>query len=64
MALKIIKLGMDTKQVIARFEAERQAWLRACCGLADTVSEAGEPFPRGPKCLFGVGFELLHEGSR
>ena len=26
VALKIIKLGMDTKQVIARFEAERQAW--------------------------------------
>ncbi len=25
LALKIIKLGMDTKQVIARFEAERQA---------------------------------------
>jgi serine/threonine protein kinase len=25
MALKVIKLGMDTKQVIARFEAERQA---------------------------------------
>ena len=25
MALKIIKLGMDTRQVIARFEAERQA---------------------------------------
>ena len=25
VALKIIKLGMDTKQVIARFEAERQA---------------------------------------
>ena len=25
MALKIIKLGMDTNQVIARFEAERQA---------------------------------------
>ncbi|UCG59088.1 MAG: hypothetical protein JSU70_06180, partial [Phycisphaerales bacterium] len=24
VALKIIKLGMDTKQVIARFEAERQ----------------------------------------
>src|SRR5205814_4764078 len=24
-ALKVIKLGMDTKQVIARFEAERQA---------------------------------------
>ncbi len=25
VALKIIKLGMDTKQIIARFEAERQA---------------------------------------
>src|SRR5262249_9772595 len=25
VALKIIKLGMDTKQVMARFEAERQA---------------------------------------
>ena len=25
MAFKVIKLGMDTKQVIARFEAERQA---------------------------------------
>ena len=25
VALKIVKLGMDTKQVIARFEAERQA---------------------------------------
>jgi serine/threonine protein kinase len=25
VALKIIKPGMDTKQVIARFEAERQA---------------------------------------
>ena len=25
MALKIIKLGMDTAQVVARFEAERQA---------------------------------------
>jgi non-specific serine/threonine protein kinase/serine/threonine-protein kinase len=25
IALKIIKLGMDTKQVVARFEAERQA---------------------------------------
>jgi serine/threonine protein kinase len=25
LALKIIKAGMDTKQVVARFEAERQA---------------------------------------
>ena len=26
VALKIIKLGMDTRQVIGRFEAERQRW--------------------------------------
>jgi serine/threonine protein kinase len=26
VALKIIKLGMDTRQVVARFEAERQHW--------------------------------------
>ena len=25
VALKLIKLGMDTRQVVARFEAERQA---------------------------------------
>ncbi len=25
VALKIVKLGMDTKEVLARFEAERQA---------------------------------------
>ena len=25
VALKIIKVGMDTKQIVARFEAERQA---------------------------------------
>ena len=25
VALKVVKLGMDTRQVIARFEAERQA---------------------------------------
>ena len=25
VALKVIKLGMDSKQVLARFEAERQA---------------------------------------
>src|SRR5271167_1013336 len=28
VALKVIKLGMDTRQVIARFEAERQALAR------------------------------------
>lgn len=29
VALKVIKLGMDTKSVIARFEAERQAVAKA-----------------------------------
>lgn len=26
VALKVIKPGMDTRQVIARFEAERKRW--------------------------------------
>jgi hypothetical protein len=26
VALKVIKLGMDTREVLARFEAERQGW--------------------------------------
>jgi len=26
VALKILKLGMDTRRVVTRFEAERQAW--------------------------------------
>src|ERR1017187_4298368 len=36
-ALKVIKLGMDTKQVIARFEAERQFYDH----LADDCFHAG-----------------------
>ena len=34
VALKIIKLGMDTRQVVARFEAERQA-LALSCAVVD-----------------------------
>ena len=30
VALKVIKLGMDTKQVVARFEAERQPTSPRC----------------------------------
>ena len=26
VAIKLIKAGMDRRQVLARFEAERQAW--------------------------------------
>ncbi len=41
VALKIIKLGMDTKQVVARFEAERQAL-------------AVMDHPTSPRCSMGV----------
>ena len=41
VALKIIKLGMDTKQVIARFEAERQALAMMAHPNIATVLDAG-----------------------
>lgn len=41
VALKIIKLGMDTKQVIARFEAERQALAMMDHPHIATVLDAG-----------------------
>jgi tetratricopeptide (TPR) repeat protein len=49
VALKIIKLGMDTRQVIARFEAERQALaLMDHPGIARVfdggATEAGRPY--------------------
>src|SRR5580658_214910 len=49
VALKIIKLGMDTRQVIARFEAERQALaLMDHTNIAKVLdagsSESGRPF--------------------
>ncbi len=49
VALKIIKLGMDTKQVIARFEAERQALAmmdhpHIAKVLDAGATEAGRPF--------------------
>ncbi|MHC5002526.1 MAG: serine/threonine protein kinase [Planctomycetota bacterium] len=49
VALKIIKLGMDTKQVIARFEAERQALaLMDHPGIARVLdagaTETGRPY--------------------
>ncbi len=49
VALKIIKLGMDTKQVVARFEAERQALAMMdhpnIARVLDAGStEAGRPF--------------------
>jgi hypothetical protein len=49
VALKVIKLGMDTKQVVARFEAERQALaLMDHPNIAKVfdagATEAGRPF--------------------
>jgi tetratricopeptide (TPR) repeat protein/tRNA A-37 threonylcarbamoyl transferase component Bud32 len=49
VALKVIKLGMDTKQVVARFEAERQALAvmdhPSIATVYDAgVTEAGRPY--------------------
>jgi serine/threonine protein kinase/tetratricopeptide (TPR) repeat protein len=49
VALKIIKLGMDTRQVIARFEAERQALAMMdhpnIAGVLDAgATETGRPY--------------------
>ncbi len=41
VALKLIKLGMDTKQVIARFESERQALALMDHPNVATVLDAG-----------------------
>ena len=48
VALKIIKPGMDTKEVVARFEAERQALqvraaAEAAKALAAVETSAGAP---------------------
>src|SRR5580658_7556432 len=49
VALKVIKLGMDTRQVVARFEAERQALAlmdhpNIAKVLDAGVTERGSPF--------------------
>jgi WD40 repeat protein/serine/threonine protein kinase len=49
VALKVIKLGMDTRAVIARFEAERQALAlmehpNIACVLDAGATDAGRPF--------------------
>ncbi len=41
VALKVIKLGMDTKQVVARFEAERQALAKMAHPNFAKVLDAG-----------------------
>src|ERR1044071_7936305 len=49
VALKVIKLGMDTRQVVARFEAERQALAlmdhpNIAKGSMPRATEQGRPF--------------------
>ncbi|MCH7720950.1 MAG: serine/threonine protein kinase, partial [Planctomycetes bacterium] len=65
VALKIIKLGMDTKQVIARFEAERQALAMMDHPNIAKVLDAGATDSEAP---MGVGrpyfvMELVHGHS-
>jgi hypothetical protein len=48
VAMKIIKLGMDTKQVVARFEAERQALAIMDHPHIDKVLDADEWLERWP----------------
>ena len=55
VALKIIKLGMDTKEVIARFEQERQALAMMDHPNIAKVLDAGAT-PIGPAVLrHGIG---------
>ena len=72
VALKVIKLGMDTKQVIARFEAERQALAmmdhpNIAKVLDAGTMENGRPYfwlkPGSTKCGAGFG-RTNHRGLR
>src|SRR5688500_18789987 len=51
VALKIIKLGMDTRNVIARFEQERQALAMMDHPNIAKVFEAGATVTRGSNIL-------------
>jgi len=43
VALKIVKPGMDSKQVLARFEAERQAWHCSITPISPMSITQGRP---------------------
>ncbi len=62
VALKVIKLGMDTKQVVARFEAERQALAMMdhpnIAKVLDAGMTLGAPASRRP---LGEGGERIEE---
>ncbi len=64
VALKVIKLGMDTKQVVARFEAERQALAMMDHPNIAKVLDAGTiPHARIRVNLTGDGLELAGRSS-
>ena len=66
VALKVIKLGMDTKQVIARFEAERQALAMMDHPNIAKVLDAGTteaPHPVPLPIGWGEGGRRPGEGS-
>jgi len=48
VALKVIKLGMDTKAVVARFDAERQALRSWTTRTSPRCSTPARPSPAGP----------------
>ncbi len=72
VALKIIKLGMDTRQVVARFEAERQALALMDhpniakvldAGATDSPHPAsGHPLPSDGRGAGGEGAQYLPAG--
>ncbi|MBI4660658.1 MAG: protein kinase [Verrucomicrobia bacterium] len=65
VALKVIKLGMDTKQVVARFEAERQALAMMDHPNIAKVLDAGttEPVERWPPARPVLGAAQEQAGS-
>jgi len=62
VALKVIKLGMDTKQVIARFEAERQALALMDHPNIATVLDAGATSTGSPFFVMELvrGIKITH----
>ncbi len=65
VALKIIKLGMDSRQVVARFEAERQALAMMDHANIAKIFDAGttESAERRPPARPGLGGTNEHAGS-
>jgi len=68
VALKIIKRGMDTRHVVARFETERQALALMTHGAIARVFDAGETDEGRPyfvmELVRGVPFNQYCDGAR